>query len=163
MMIRLVLASGVPIYRQIADQLTWLIAGGRLGPGARLPSVRDLARQLPANQNTVLKAYELLERNGLIDRRQGDGTFVASTGSPLTMAERRRRLTAVLAQAAALSAHFDIAPEEAHRVLDEQLRALTAPADRLADHSGEAGPTLVPADDPGPIPPPALWEGASHD
>ncbi len=124
MRIQLASASGVPIYRQIVDQITWQVAGGRLRAGERLPSVRELAHQLPVNQNTVLKAYELLEREGLIERRQGDGTFVAANGSPLKLAERRRRLAQVLGQAAALAAHFDLSSDELHRLLDEQIAAL---------------------------------------
>ncbi len=126
MRLQLAPSTGVPIYRQIVTQITYQIASGRLADGERLPSVRELARQLPANQNTVLKAYELLEREGLIDRRQGDGTFVAARGSPLKLAERRRRLTEVLSQAAALAVHFEIPPDELRRLLDEQLAAVSA-------------------------------------
>jgi GntR family transcriptional regulator len=125
MRIQLAPSSGVPIYRQIVEQITYQIASGRLQDGERLPSVRDLARQLPANQNTVLKAYELLEREGLVDRRQGDGSFVAGLGSPLRLAERRRKLGDVLGQAAALADHFEITPDELHRLLDEQIARLS--------------------------------------
>lgn len=129
MRLRLSPASGVPIYRQIVDQIVYLIASGRLRQGDRLPSVRRLARDLPANQNTVLKAYEMLERDGLIARRQGDGTFVADRGSPLSATEQRRKIADVLAQAAALAAHFEISPEELHKLIDEEIR-------RLSSHEG---------------------------
>ncbi len=126
MQIRLAPGSGVPIYRQIVDQLSWQIASGRLTPGDRLLSVRELARGLPANQNTVLKAYEMLERDGLIERRQGDGTFVAANGSPLKSAEKRRRVSEPLAQAAALAAHFGLTAEELRRLLEEQIARVPA-------------------------------------
>ena len=130
MRVQLAPSSGVPIYRQIVDQVTYQIASGWLPAGERLPSVRELARQLPANQNTVLKAYEWLEREGLIVRRHGDGTFVAEGGSPLKLAERRRRLGEVLAQAASLAAHFELEPEEVHRLLDEQMARLSRPEEK---------------------------------
>lgn len=121
MSVRLSPSSAVPIYRQIVDQVSLQIAGGRLRAGDRLPSVREMARALPANQNTVLKAYEFLERDGLIERRHGDGTFIAEGGSPLRLAERRRRVAEAIAQAVVLARHFRLPNEELHRMLDEQL------------------------------------------
>jgi GntR family transcriptional regulator len=124
MFIRLEPSSAVPVYRQIVDQIRYQIAGGTLGPGDRLPSVRDLARQLPANQNTVLKAYELLQREGLIDRRQGDGTFVLDSPPALKKSERLRQIAATLGQAAAQAVHFEIGPDELHDLLDREIKAL---------------------------------------
>ena len=125
MFIRLENSSAVPVYRQIVDQIKYQIAGGTLASGERLPSVRELARQLPANQNTVLKAYELLAREGLLDRRQGDGTFVLGAPPVLKKGERMRQVSAILGQAAAQAVHFEITPEELHTLLDREVRALT--------------------------------------
>jgi len=124
MFIRIEASSAVPVYRQIVDQVTYQIAGGVLRAGERLPSVRDLARQLPANQNTVLKAYDLLERDGLISRRQGDGTFVQDAPPTLKKSERLKRVSAILGQAAAQAVHFEINPEELHDLLDREIRSL---------------------------------------
>jgi|CXWL01.1.fsa_nt_gi GntR family transcriptional regulator len=121
MSVRLSPSSNVPIYQQIVDQLGMQIAGGRLKSGDRLPSVREMARALPANQNTVLKAYEVLERDGFIERRHGDGTFVAHAGSPLRLAERRRRVADAIAQAVVLARHFRLSATDLQRLLDEQL------------------------------------------
>lgn len=77
MFIRVETTSGLPITRQIADQIRAHCAGGTLRPGDRLPSVRELARELAVNQNTVLRVYERLTGEGLLERRHGDGTFVA--------------------------------------------------------------------------------------
>lgn len=127
MRVRLTAASGVPIYRQIVDQVAYQVASGRLRPGERLPSVRELARDLPANQNTVLKAYELLERDGVITRRHGDGTFVAdTTAPPIKDAERRRLVAEILAQAAAKAALLGFSSDELHRLLDQELCRLNA-------------------------------------
>lgn len=124
MLIRIEPNSATPVYRQIVDQVRYQIAGGTLRPGDRLPSVRDLARQLPANQNTVLKAYNLLAQDGLVSRRQGDGTFVEDVRTTLKKSERVRQLSAVLAQAAAQAVHFQIGREELHQLLDREIDCL---------------------------------------
>jgi GntR family transcriptional regulator len=77
--IRIESTSGVPITRQIGDQVRSNIAGGTLVPGDRLPSVRQLAKELLVNQNTILRVYERLTSEGLLERRQGDGTYVADS------------------------------------------------------------------------------------
>jgi GntR family transcriptional regulator len=68
--------SGLPLYRQIMDQVRRMIVAGRLVPGDRLPSVRDLAVTLQINPLTVGKAYGELEREGTVEMRRGLGMFV---------------------------------------------------------------------------------------
>jgi GntR family transcriptional regulator len=70
-------SSGIPINRQIADQIRAACATHTLLPGEKLPSVRELARQLAINQNTVLRVYEKLTAEGILERRHGDGTYIA--------------------------------------------------------------------------------------
>jgi GntR family transcriptional regulator len=77
MIVRIESSSGVPISRQIARQIRAQCATGALAPGAKLPSVRALARQLAVNQNTVLKVYDRLAMEGLLELRHGDGSYVA--------------------------------------------------------------------------------------
>jgi GntR family transcriptional regulator len=88
--VRLSQASGVPFYRQIVDQVAGLIHSGQLAPDTRLPSFRDLALRLLVSLITVRRAYADLEAAGLIVRRQGQGTFVASA---VEGAARRRALS----------------------------------------------------------------------
>ena len=76
MLIRLEKGSGMPVTRQILEQFRAQCASGVLRPGDKLPSVRELARQLTVNQNTVLRVYERLEADGLIERRHGSGSYV---------------------------------------------------------------------------------------
>ena len=71
--------SGTPIYRQLFDQTSQLVASGRLVAGERLPSVRTVAAELGVNPMTVSKAYSLLEREGIIERRRGLGMVVAKS------------------------------------------------------------------------------------
>jgi GntR family transcriptional regulator len=79
-------SSGVPIYRQLVEQVRRLVAGGQLPPGAELPSVRDLAQQHAVNPMTISKAYALLEAEGLLERNRG---------KPMTVAARRRGVATV--------------------------------------------------------------------
>jgi len=85
--------SAVPIYRQITDGIRRSVAAGILAPGEKLPSVRDLATRLLVNPNTVAKVYRDLERDGLLDTRRGDGTYVSTGATALTEADRRRLLS----------------------------------------------------------------------
>src|SRR5437667_5295365 len=82
--------SGVPIYRQIQDQILYGIASDLLGPGEQLPTVRQLAVDLQVNPNTVIKAYTELERRGTVTTEQGSGTFVAPQASAAPSDEERR-------------------------------------------------------------------------
>ncbi|MGH9056661.1 MAG: GntR family transcriptional regulator [Acidimicrobiales bacterium] len=70
--------SGVPIYRQLVEQVRRQVMLGRLGPGDQLPTLREVVDALAINPNTVAKAYAELEHEGLVVRRQGTGTFVSS-------------------------------------------------------------------------------------
>src|SRR5215831_5478355 len=91
--------SGVPIYRQIQDQVRYGIASGLLSPGEQLPTVRALAVELSVNPNTVIKAYSELEREGVLTSEQGSGTFVAGLpAGALGEAERGAKLEALCAE-----------------------------------------------------------------
>ncbi|MCL6560030.1 MAG: GntR family transcriptional regulator [Firmicutes bacterium] len=83
---------GVPIYVQLMEQIRRAVASGVLAPGEQLPSVRELALQLSINPNTVSRAYQELEHEGIIYTLRGRGTFVATPSSTLTDRERLRRL-----------------------------------------------------------------------
>jgi GntR family transcriptional regulator len=97
------LTDGVPIYRQIVNQVKYLVASGLLLPGEELPPIRTLALQLKVTPNTVVKAYGELEIAGVIHKRQGSGTFVSERRPQLALRERRRvieqRIDALLAEA----------------------------------------------------------------
>ncbi len=90
--IQLDLKSGVPFYRQIIDQVKSAIATGRVAPGDRLPTVRQLAVDLSVNPNTVSRAYTELELTGLVETQMGSGTFVGQKQVQQDDVERRRIL-----------------------------------------------------------------------
>jgi len=92
MMIHIQPGDELPIYRQIMRQVTEAVAGGRVEPGDKLPSQRELAEQLVISHLTVKKAYDELEREGVIETRRGRGTFVAATAGKPGSAERRESL-----------------------------------------------------------------------
>jgi GntR family transcriptional regulator len=85
-------ASGVPVYRQLMDQVRTGLASGTLAPGDQLPTVRQVAVDLAINPNTVLRAYRELEIRGTLDSQQGTGTFVADRKIKPDEGERRRLL-----------------------------------------------------------------------
>jgi GntR family transcriptional regulator len=88
MLIRVEKGSSVPISRQLAEQIRAQCLSGTLQPGERLPSVRDLARELAVNVNTVFRVYERLEADQLIEMRHGDGTFVRPRPAPAAAARQ---------------------------------------------------------------------------
>src|SRR5262250_1499152 len=84
--------SGVPVYRQIIDQVTGRIAAGVLLPGDQLPTVRQVAVDLAINPNTVQRAYREMEIRGVLDTQQGTGTFISQQKVKRDDVERRRQL-----------------------------------------------------------------------
>ena len=90
--IQLDLRSGVPVYRQIIDQILGAIARGALRGGHQLPTVRQLAVDLAINPNTVVRAYRELEIRGVLTTHQGTGTFITPERVQPDEAERQRQL-----------------------------------------------------------------------
>ena len=95
---RLDLASGVPVYRQIIDQVLGGMAAGTLTPGAQLPTVRQVAVDLAINPNTVVRAYRELEIRGVLETQQGTGTFISQQKVQRNEVERRRQLNQIVSE-----------------------------------------------------------------
>jgi len=93
-------SSGVPIYRQLMDQLRTLIASGRLAPGELVPSVRQMAEELQINLMTVSKAYAKLEADGVLERDRGIGMRVKALSNSGTRSERLDQLRPLATQLA---------------------------------------------------------------
>lgn len=93
---RLDTASGVPVYRQLIDQVQAGIATGTLGVGFQIPTVRQVAVDLAINPNTVMRAYRELEIRGVLDTQQGTGTFIAAQQPQIDDNDRARRLDQLL-------------------------------------------------------------------
>ena len=95
---RLDVQSGVPVYRQIIDQVTGGMASGVLKAGDQLPTVRQLAVDLAINPNTVVRAYSELEIRGVLDTQQGTGTFISRQKIKRDEVERQRRLNQLVSE-----------------------------------------------------------------
>jgi GntR family transcriptional regulator len=116
--------DGVPIYLQIANQVKYLVASGRLEAGNEVPPIRILARQLLVNPNTVARAYLELEREGVVQKRHGSGTYISETGSRLARKERLKiiseRVDALLAEAR----HLEVEPQELLQLIKERSQSI---------------------------------------
>ncbi len=95
---RLDLRSGVPVYRQIIDQVMGGIAAGALRGGDQLPTVRQVAVDLSINPNTVVRAYRELEIRGTLETQQGTGTFVSHQKVKRDELERERQLNQLVSE-----------------------------------------------------------------
>jgi GntR family transcriptional regulator len=103
--------SGVPVYRQLIDQVQGALATGVLSTGDQLPTVRRVAVDLAINPNTVVRAYREMELRGILDTQQGTGTFVAENRAQPSKSEQSRLLSQLVTEfvARAGAAGFKVA------------------------------------------------------
>lgn len=83
MLIRIDADSPRPLFEQVASSVRGGILAGRVGPGERLPTAREVAEALDINLHTVLRAYQQLRDEGLVDLRRGRGAVIAASAAPL--------------------------------------------------------------------------------
>jgi len=121
MQIKIDNASERPVYQQIIDQVKRDIAIGRLGRDEKLPTVRQLAGQLAINPNTIAKAYQQLEREGIITTRPGSGTFVANLDSDLSGSVKKRIICEDLERAVVDAFHMQIDSQTLLRWFNEAI------------------------------------------
>jgi GntR family transcriptional regulator len=117
-------ALGLPIYLQIESQVKHAVAAGALKQGSALPSVRKLAAELRINPNTVARAYQNLERDGVIRTVPGGGTYVADNVPGLLKAEKVKRLRPLAMQVAVEGTHLRLSREEIVGLVQEALDEL---------------------------------------
>src|ERR1700752_1518740 len=106
------LHSGVPVYRQLVDQVRSGMAAGSLNAGDQLPTVRQLAVDLAINPNTVMRAYRELELGGLLETHQGTATFIANKKLQKNSAEREHQLSQMAGEIAARAGAAGFALED---------------------------------------------------
>jgi GntR family transcriptional regulator len=121
------LHTGVPVYRQLIDQVRTGIASGALSAGDQLPTVRQLAVDLSINPNTVMRAYRELELGGLLETHQGTGTFISSKKPEKKTLERERQLAQMAGEFAARAGAAGFTLEE---VIERLRELLPHPAQR---------------------------------
>lgn len=117
-------SSSVPIWSQIEEGVRRLVAAGALEPGAAVPSVRDLARELRINPATVSKAYQRLAAAQVLVVRRGDGTYVAEDPPRLEAAQRARALREGAVRLTSLAITLGATRDELHDAVEEVWREL---------------------------------------
>src|SRR5438034_3790706 len=115
-------ASRTPIYRQLVAQIREAVARSRLKPEERLPSVRDLSRQLVINPNTVARVYTELEREGVLNTRRGLGVFVAAPRVELTKRARDSRLSELINPLLTEAVHLGFTADEVTRMVGDAVK-----------------------------------------
>jgi GntR family transcriptional regulator len=114
------LHSGMPVYRQIMDQVRGGVASGVLTAGDQLPTVRQLAVDLEINPNTVVRAYRELELGGLLETHQGTGTFISAQKMKRADAQREKQLAQIVGDCVSRAGAAGFTVDE----LIEELRGL---------------------------------------
>ena len=133
--------SGVPIYRQIVDQVLAYAASGVLQPGDQLPSIRVLARAVGVNPTTVVKAYSELEHAGAIERLHGRGAFLVETTSEGAPSAARTMLLPLARRLAVDAARHNVSPEQVRRIVEEALAEIERAGVDAAEPGREEGET----------------------
>ena len=114
-------ASGVPFYRQIVDQIADMVRSGTLPPSSRLPSVRELARSLQVSLITIRRAYADLEAAGLLVRRRGHGTFVASDVGRAAQRQAKADAQAAIQAALDRAAQLGLSADEIETIVHNHI------------------------------------------
>jgi GntR family transcriptional regulator len=115
-------SSGVPIYRQLIDQVHALIAGGRLQPGHLLPSVRQVAQASDVNPMTVSKAYSRLEVEGVVERVRGQGMRVCEPTGNGSVAQRQAQFRALVEPTLHRAHQLGLTKGEVRKVIEAVLK-----------------------------------------
>ena len=123
--------SNRPIIRQVIEQLQWQIVGGRIRAGDRLPSIRELARQLEVNPTTVTRIYSELAAAGVVVLRQGQGAFVADSSSRLqrTADEVHRRVAEMACTMLVEGLKHGLTKREIDEIISEEFRKIRSKDD----------------------------------
>jgi GntR family transcriptional regulator len=114
-------SSGVPIFLQLMEQVKHGVETGLLKPGDQLPALRRAAEDLVINPNTVAKAYRELERQGLVELRQGAGAFIAPAMADAQQTDRLRAGGTLAAEAVARLRAAGLTEAEIRRLFDAAL------------------------------------------
>ena len=113
--------AGKPVYLQLADQIRYAAASGRLRSGEALPSLRPLAEELRINRNTIAKAYAELESQGIIETIPGKGFFLKRNGSPFNQQARQKLLLTEIDEAVVMAHHLQVDREKFLSLVKERL------------------------------------------
>ncbi len=113
--------AGKPVYLQLADQVRYAAASGRLRPGEPLPSLRPLAEELRINRNTIAKAYAELESQGIIEPVPGKGFFLKKNNSPFSEPVRQKLLQTEIDEAVVMAHHLQVDRDKFLGLVEERV------------------------------------------
>jgi GntR family transcriptional regulator len=113
--------AGKPVYLQLADQVRYAAASGRLRPGDPLPALRPLAEELRINRNTIAKAYAELENQGIIETQPGKGYFLKENKSPFNGQVRQQLLLTEIDEAVVMAHHLQVDRDKFMALVKERL------------------------------------------
>jgi len=114
--------SSVPIYQQLVEGVKEAVAKGFLVAGDKLPSVRELAAQITINPNTIAKAYQELEREGIIESLRGRGTYVAARSHQVSLEEKKKMIKGMLEKILIEAFYLQLGEEELIALMEETVR-----------------------------------------
>jgi len=126
MYLRINYQSGEAIYRQIVEQVKYKVASEELTPGERLPSIRELAKQLKINPRTVVKAYEELRSAGLAVMRQGQGVFITDNQATLPEEVRKKQIEDMSRRLFAEASRLGASSEEIIKIIKQTAKNMRA-------------------------------------
>lgn len=114
--------SSVPIYQQLVNSVKEAVAKGVLAAGDKLPSVRELAALITINPNTIAKAYQEMEREGIIETLRGRGTFVAAREQKVNLEEKKKVIKGLLEKILVEAYYMQLDEEEMLALVEETVR-----------------------------------------
>lgn len=118
--------SGKPIIHQAVEQIKWLVVSGKLLPGKKLPSIREISRQLQINPTTVVRIYKELQHQGIIILRQGQGAFVAEQSKIPSKPEAAESIRAAVRAALVEGVRLGLNKEDLDALMNEEYQKIKA-------------------------------------
>ncbi|MEZ6125864.1 MAG: GntR family transcriptional regulator [Planctomycetaceae bacterium] len=124
MLIQVDFNSGEPVTRQVVAQIKWMVASGRLEPGAKLPSIRELASQLKVNPTTVTRIYSELAAAEVIVLKQGQGAFVSLQSASVNRKQARKQVAELVRRMLAEGVRAGMTRADIQQLIDAEMNKL---------------------------------------
>ena len=125
MLIQVNFNSGEPVTRQVVAQIKWMVASGQLQPGEKLPSVRDLSKQLKVNPTTVTRIYGELSAESVIVLRQGQGAFVSTQSTTTNRAEARKQVRELIRRMLSEAVRLGMNEEAIQKLIATEIKKIS--------------------------------------
>ena len=120
--------SGVPVYRQLMDQIKYYVASGTLSSGDQLPSIRELAQSLAVNPTTIVKTFNELVHEGVVELRHGKGAFIAQRSEDISIEEGEKSMRRLARQLAVEASQMKADRNRVLEIVDEELTSMAGEA-----------------------------------